>query len=298
MELNHLRYFYEVAKAGSFTEAARILRISQSALSKAVALLEDSEGVKLFERSKRGVTLTPVGTDVFRMSSGIFHTVSEIQNTCRGKKEVCEGFLRFGASDHVTNYLLPKKMHQMRTEHPKVIPSVFAGTPHEIVSMILEDKLEFGLFFTRINTAGIAYETVTTLPMAVVCHPKHVGKGALTPAKLKSLVKEIGFIGSIKNQYQHHPSEELMKLLGKDIPVACESNSQESQKRYCMEGGGIAFLARFMVEKELREGTLVEAPTSKPLALHLLLAKRKNLPLSITSRTFLELVQATLTSPA
>ncbi|RZA04544.1 MAG: LysR family transcriptional regulator, partial [Proteobacteria bacterium] len=54
MELNHLRYFYEVAKAGSFTNAARSLRISQSALSKTVALLEAREGVKLLQRSKSG----------------------------------------------------------------------------------------------------------------------------------------------------------------------------------------------------------------------------------------------------
>src|SRR5690606_10163468 len=106
LELNHLRYFYEVARAGSFTEAARKLHISQSALSKAVSLLEQSEGVRLFERSKRGVTLTAVGAEVFQKSAGIFEAVREIQNACRGTKEICEGHLHFGASDHVTNYLL------------------------------------------------------------------------------------------------------------------------------------------------------------------------------------------------
>ena len=45
MELNYLKAFFEVASSGSFTEAARRLHISQSALSKAVALLEDSQGV-------------------------------------------------------------------------------------------------------------------------------------------------------------------------------------------------------------------------------------------------------------
>src|SRR5688572_26359702 len=136
MELNHLRYFFEVAQAGSFTHAARKLRISQSSLSKAVALLEDREGVKLLQRSKKGVALTAVGTEVYRMSAAIFLTVTEIENTCRGTKEVCEGYLRFGASDHVTNYLLVDEVRALQKEHAKVVPSIFSGAPHEIIEMI------------------------------------------------------------------------------------------------------------------------------------------------------------------
>src|SRR6185312_8942101 len=98
MELNHLRYFYEVAKSGSFTEAARRLHISQSALSKAVAQLEDAEGVKLLTRSKKGVVLTLIGSEIFTKSSAIFAAVTDIEDTCRGRKSVCEGPLRFGAS--------------------------------------------------------------------------------------------------------------------------------------------------------------------------------------------------------
>src|SRR3954471_23978174 len=133
MELSHLRYFHEVAKAGSFTRAAQRLRISQSALSKSVALLEDSEGIQLFHRSKEGVTLTALGAEVYRKCATIFQVISEIEHACRGTKESCEGYLRFGASDHVTNYLLMGHLLRLREAHPKVIPSVLAGTPHEIV---------------------------------------------------------------------------------------------------------------------------------------------------------------------
>jgi hypothetical protein len=46
---------------------------------------------------------TALGQEVFRMSSALFSQVAEIKNTCRGTKEICEGRLRFEASDHVTN---------------------------------------------------------------------------------------------------------------------------------------------------------------------------------------------------
>src|SRR5262249_23689222 len=152
-------------KAGSFTEAARQLHVSQSALSKAVALLEDHEGVKLLQRSKKGVALTAVGTEVYRLSASIFSTVTEIQNTCRRTKEICEGPLRFGASDHLTNYVLSKVLQQMRAEHPMVIPSVFSGTPNDILEQLFQHELEFGIFFTKVNITGVEYTPLATLPM-------------------------------------------------------------------------------------------------------------------------------------
>ncbi|MGZ3693969.1 MAG: LysR family transcriptional regulator [Bdellovibrionota bacterium] len=293
MELNHLRYFYEVAKAGSFTEAARKLHISQSALSKAVALLEESEGVKLLERSKRGVSLTSVGTEVYQRSVGIFQAVVDIQNTCRGTKEVCTGSLNLGASDHVTNYLLVKKLQQMRAAHPTVVTSTFSGTPNEIIAAMLNNEVEFGLFVTPVNVPQIVYEPMFPLEMAIVCHPQLLpkGEGGLTVAKLKAAVREVGFISSIRSGYQNHPSQSLLDLMGKEPIIAFESNSQETQKRLCLEKGGVGFLARFMVEKELKKGTLVEIFPDRPLVLNLLLARRRGLPLSLNARTFIDLVR-------
>lgn len=290
MELNHLRYFFEVAKAGSFTAAARKLRISQSALSKSVALLEDREGVKLLDRSKKGVSLTTVGTEVYRMSAGIFHTVAEIENTCRGTKETCEGYLRFGASDHVANYLLAPKLQEFRATYPNVLPAVLSAPPNDIVNAILNSELEFGLFFTRINAPALVYEPIRKISMAVVCHPKWPKKFKVgsTTAQVREFVRNSGFIGSIRSQYQHHPSKDLMKITGADTNFAFESNSQETQKRFCLEGGGVAFLARFMVEKEIEEGRLAEIPTPQPFSLELLLARRKTHPLSVNARTFLK----------
>lgn len=292
MELNHLRYFYEVAKSGSFSEAARRLRISQSALSKAVALLEDREGVRLFERSKKGVALTEIGADVYARSESVFQQLTEIENTCRGTKQTCSGLMPFGASDHVANYLLVPRLQEMRKAHPLVIPSVLSGTPNEIIAAIAKNECEFGLFFTRVAAPGVTYEVLRSIPMAVVCHPrfKRDIQNAEKPAQLRAALNKTGFIGSVGLHYQHHPSEELIKLVGEQPNVAFEASSQETQKRLCLEGGGVAFLARFMIEDEIKTGALIEVSLSRPLKLDLLVATRKNQLLSLSARTFLELL--------
>lgn len=290
MELNHLRYFFEVAKSGSFSEAARRLHISQSALSKAVANLEDREGVRLLERSKKGVALTKVGAEVFAKSQGVFQTLSEIENVCRGTKETCSGLLRMGASDHISNYLLVDQLSKMRAAHPLVIPSLMSGTPNEIVSAIASLEIEFGLFFTRIAAPGLDYEVVRSIEMTLACHPRFAKsiRQAAKPSQLRDTLNEIGFIGSIGAHYQHHPSETLIKLAGEQPTVNFEASSQETQKRLCLEGGGIAFLARFMLEDELKSKALVEIPLPKPIRLDLLIASRRNQALSLSARTFLK----------
>jgi DNA-binding transcriptional LysR family regulator len=297
MELNYLRYFYEVAKAGSFTEAARQLHVSQSALSKAVGLLEDREGVRLLTRSKKGVELTEIGTQVFLKSETIFKTLTEIELTCKGTQEHCEGLFSFGSSDHVANYFLVKSLQEMRAQNPKSVPSVFSGTPNDTIELILKNEIEFGLFFTKVNIPTILYEPLFQIEMAIVYHPKLLtklgpdSKGEITNTILRKIFTQVGFIGSIKAQYQNHPSRELMDFLGEDPNIAFESNSQEMQKRLCLAGAGVAYLARFMVEKEIAQGTLKEIRLKKPITLTLVLAKRKGRELSLSARTFLEILK-------
>jgi DNA-binding transcriptional LysR family regulator len=289
MELNHLRYFFEVAKSGSFTEAARRLHVSQSALSKAVALLEEGEGVKLFARNKKGVTLTRIGTEVFEKSCAIFEAVTDIQETCRGTQASCEGYLRFGASDHVINYLLMERVAAMVKAHPLVIPSVFNGGPNEICASILRNESEFGVFFTKINIPQLIYEPLMSIEMAVVCHPRWLKSPKSTFPALRKFIGEVGYVSSIGLQYQHHPSASLIGQLGGFPPVKFECNGQEAQKRFCREVGGVAYLARFMVEEELKSGELAEYPLPQKFHIDLLLARRRARPLSLNAQTYLDL---------
>lgn len=296
MELNHLRAFYEVAKIGRFSEASKRLNISQSALSRSVALLEESEGVQLFVRSKQGVSLTPIGQEVFRQCERMFQTFKDIEGLCRGNKETCEGVLRFATTDHVTNDLLLKPMQSFRRRYPLVIPSIFTGTPDDIIHNLLNTASEFALLFSKIALPTLDYEVLRAEPMALVCHPSVWKKNhAASVAKtLKNVLNDVGYIASIGATLQSRPTRVLSELFG-DMPrIGFEANSQEAQKRICIEGGGLAYLARFMVANEIRNGSLFEVPVEEPHVFNLWLATRKGKMLSYTARTFLAHVKEEL----
>jgi DNA-binding transcriptional LysR family regulator len=291
MELNYLRSFYEVTKDGSFTAAARRLHISQSALSKAVALLESQEGVKLLVRSKAGVTLTPIGQEIFAKAEKLFALVAEIKATCKGREEVCEGLLAFGASDHVSNYLLLPILKEMQEIFPGVLPRMMGGTPNENIERLIRAEIEFAMSFTRVSSPSIKYEAIASMEMVVVASPELLRREK-SPS-LSRLIEKYGLIGSPKTQYQHHPLSPLTATLAQEPKLTLEASTQEAQKRYCILGVGIAYLARFMVESELREGNLVELRLKKPQFVTLLLATRRDRELSLNSKTFLEIVRRT-----
>ncbi|HEX7673614.1 MAG TPA: LysR family transcriptional regulator [Bdellovibrio sp.] len=290
MELNYLRVFYEVAKVGKFSEAAKKTNTSQSALSRSVALLEESEGVILFDRSKNGVVLTPKGQEVFLLCEQLFRTEKEIENLCRGAQEKCEGPLRFSAPDHVVNDYLVKPLHDFRRQYPEVVPSIRSGTPDEIVTGLLNTDSEFALLFAKVNMPHVEYKRLQPEAMALVCHPDiwKECKSSNHDKTLKKVLKTYGYLCSIGALLESRPSRVLMELFGESPKVGLEINSQESQKRFCLAGEGVAYLSRFMVKKEIDKGDLFEIPVDNIHEFHLWLAKPKGKQLSLTSRMFLK----------
>lgn len=290
MELNYLRVFYEVAKAGKFSESAKKLNISQSALSRSVSMLEEKEGVVLFDRSKSGVTLTPKGLDVFRLCEQLFQTEKDIENLCRGVQEKCEGFLRFAASDHVINDYLPSPLHKFRRLHPKVVPSIRSGTPEEIVNFLLTTDCEFALMFAKINTPQIEFRRLHPEKMSLVCHPDiwKECKSSSNEKTLRKLIKKYGYMSAIGATLDRRSAQVLIELFGELPTIGFEINSQESQKRFCLAGEGVTYLTNFMVKKEIESGELFEIPVEHIHEFHLWLARPKGKQLSLTSRTFLK----------
>lgn len=290
MEINHLQVFYEVAKIGRFTEAAKRLNISQSALSRSVALLEEAEGVQLFERSKRGLTLTPIGQEVFLRCEQLFQTFREIKTICKGTRETVEGPLRFATTDHVTNDLLIKPIQSFRRRYSQVTPSLFTGTPDEIAHALLHTECEFGLQFSKVPLPQIDYQILRSEPMALVCQPEvwKRNKGASTEKTLKKVITDVGYIASIGALTQSRPTRVLSELFGEMPRIGIEANNQEAQKRFAMAGGGVAYLARFVVDAEIKSGKLFEIPIESPHSFYLWLATKKGRELTYTARMFLE----------
>lgn len=285
MEINHILAFYHVAKAGGFTQAARQLRISQPSLSKSVGLLESREGVRLLERTKKGVRLTSEGERVYTECEALIQSLERVEQSLRGTKKSLSGFLRIAASDHIANYLLPKVLIQFQKEHPEVLPSVYTGTPRDIATEVLNRQSDLGLFFTPVSSASLSIEPVLSVEFLVV------GSKRATQS-----LESISLVGSIQRDYHQHPAQTLLESLGRKGNVVFESNSQEMQKRLAIQGECIAVLPRFMIEKELASGQLIELPGFKAQKSRLHWASRANYEVPEIMREFRKVLLSSIDS--
>ncbi len=284
MELNYLKYFYTVAKEGSFTKASKILRIQQPTISKMVKSLEDQLGLSLMERHKKGIRLTKAGGEIYRLCDGIFDKIEEIESFSDHEKSECSGSMAFGVTDSVSSYLIPEILGDFVRQYPKVRPSIFSGTSNLICNEILDGKVEFGIFFTVPDDEGFQITELVHVPFQLVIAQEVYHK------------KEIrnSFIISRDIDYPKSRPFPVLEMLRKNQvggETFISSNNLDSQKELVKQGLGISLLPRFMVKSSLEKGTLVALHPKRDFSYALRLVTRKGKVLSTNAATFLDVFQ-------
>lgn len=285
MELNHLRYFFEVARRGSFTAASRSLRVSQPSISRMVAQLEAKHETRLLERGRKGIRLTSDGRVFFERCEIIFGEVERLKRSIeRGRREI-RGTLSLGASDNLSNYVLPGFFQEFWTHYPTIKIQLLSGTSMQIRDEILGKDAELGLFYTMLKEPSLEQKRITSVEFVIVCSPGNLKlkERGRTPASLSDLF----YIGSRLTDYRHpYCSLKMLEDQGIRPKLFFETNSQETQKRMAMLEKGYTVLPRFMVREEIRSGSLVIVPTPKRLSADLYLARKKGRALSQAAEIF------------
>ncbi len=127
------RYFYETAKAGSISAAAKLLYVSQPAVSSMIAHLERELNTTLFFRTSRGVTLTPEGVLLFDFVKNAFSFLEAGEDKLRDISNLSGGVLRIGASDMTLKFFLLRHIQAFSSAHPGVHLTVTnAPTPQTL----------------------------------------------------------------------------------------------------------------------------------------------------------------------
>lgn len=116
--LTGLRIVHQVATAGSFTRAAEILGYTQSAVSRQIAAMEAAAGAPLFDRSRRGVALTPAGQVLVRRAGEVLADLAATELELAGLRDRLAGRLAIGAYPTAAMALVPRAMAQVTSGHP------------------------------------------------------------------------------------------------------------------------------------------------------------------------------------
>src|SRR5262245_46035204 len=127
MDTSLLEVFGTVARAGSFSEAARVLRYTQSAVSRQVATLEAELGAVLFDRLPRGVALTDAGRALQPYAETVLEGLASARRELAALRGLGAGRLRVGAFPTAVAALVPRALADFRAAHPEVALSLLEG---------------------------------------------------------------------------------------------------------------------------------------------------------------------------
>ena len=152
IHLQQLVYLREVERAGTFTEAARRLHVSQPALSQSLAELERRVGLPLFEARGRRRELTEVGREAARFASEVLGRTAEFREWVEAYREGGAGSLTVGMIDAASLYALPDAVRRFRRQHPEVRLQLIVDTSTALVERL--QRFELDLAFVVAPVAG------------------------------------------------------------------------------------------------------------------------------------------------
>jgi DNA-binding transcriptional LysR family regulator len=141
-DLRKLRHVVEVARAGSFTAAAAVLAISQSALTKSVADVEHRLDLKLFQRLSRGVKLTEAGQRFVARAERILADTEDLMSRMGELRDLESGRLRLGVAPASFVIFLEGAVSAFARAHPGITIEVIDGTADEIAQRLIAGELD------------------------------------------------------------------------------------------------------------------------------------------------------------
>jgi DNA-binding transcriptional LysR family regulator len=258
INLNQLRVFKAVFEEKSLTAAARRLRISQPAVSKQLAELEQTVGVVLVDRLPRGVQLTAAGEALERHARRIFVAELAAEAELAELMGLSRGRLAIGASTTIGSYLLPRVLGLFHVAHPRIELEVEIGNTAAIQQAVLDGRVDVGLTEGLVASESLEVDVFTRDEMVVIVPVRHPWAGR-THVEAGAL-KEVPVIARERGSGSRAIVEAALAERGVEIEFALSLGSTEAVKNAVAEGLGIGLVSRLSVALEVEVGRIAALP--------------------------------------
>jgi DNA-binding transcriptional LysR family regulator len=173
MELRHLKYFVAVAEELHFGRAAKKLHIAQPPLSQQIMNLEEELGIKLFDRSKRNIQITPAGSDFLTNARRVLLQVEQAAETARRIHSGKAGRLVVGFVGSVIHTFLPEGLRLFRERFPEVELVLHEINTAEQITSLHAKRIDVGFLYRDYQDPMLNSKTLMLAPLLAVLHNKH-----------------------------------------------------------------------------------------------------------------------------
>ncbi len=265
MTFDQLRIFVAVAEALHMTRAAQALNLTQSAVSAAIATLEDRYGISLFHRIGRRIELTDAGRLFLDDAKAVLKRVAEAEMALNELAGLLRGTLTIHASQTISNYWLPPHLYRFRRLYPKIKLELKIGNTAGVAAAVVEGHADLGFVEGDIEHPMLSRETVDRDELVLVVGRRHpwAKQRKIGPAdflKTSWILREIG--SGTRSEF-----DAALMPLGFNVDrldVELELPSNEAVRAAVESGAGATVMSRLVVDAGLVSGTLKQVPFRLP----------------------------------
>jgi DNA-binding transcriptional LysR family regulator len=290
MQIESLKVFCDLTETESFTKAAQINGVTQSAVSQTISSLERQFKSLLIERSKKNFRLTAEGEVLYEYSKQILQTYDSLHSKLQEIKEIISGNIRVATIYSIGLHVLPPYLKKFLKSYPTVNVHVEYQRANQVYEDVLGNVVDLGLVAYPTRDPKLELVTLRKDPLVVICNPQHpfaklkgIKLKALNGQKLVSFEKDI-------------PTRKALDKILKDHSVSVqhvmEFDNIETVKRAVEIDSGVAIVPQETIQAEVANRTLTAVPLedgdyARPLGV----IYKKNKVLSPAMKQFVSLLK-------
>ena len=290
MQIESLKVFCDLAETESFTKAAQINGVTQSAVSQQISSLERLFKSLLIERSKKKFRLTREGQVLYDYSKQVIGTYDALQSKLQEIKDIISGTIRVATIYSIGLHDLPPYLKKFLKDFPDVNVHVEYRRSNQVYEDVLSNVVDLGLVAFPVKDAKLELIPLRKDAMVLICHPQHPF------AKCKSIKlsqlsgqKFISFEPDIPTR---KAIDRILKDAGVEVQTVMEFDNIETVKRAVEIEAGVSIAPQNTVTQEVAKETLAEVRIEGPAMVRPLAAiHKKNKVLSPAIKQFISILK-------
>jgi DNA-binding transcriptional LysR family regulator len=261
LDSRQLRALVSLAQTGSFTETARQLHLSQSAISHSIKALEEEVRCRLLDRVGKSVRLTLAGEQLLAHAKKILLEMDAARERLEELGKWGHGRLRIGASPTTCQYILPAVLREFKDSFPQCLIQIEPGDTPDSVDCLHQNRIDLALALEPRREPQLEFRPLFEDDLQFLVSALH--PWAQAGKVERDEITRQRFIIYTRSSYVSDMIDEYFRRDSIVLPTSIELGSMEAIKELVKLGLGVSILAPWVAAKELAEGSLRALPLGR-----------------------------------
>lgn len=288
MEIKALRYFLAVSDARSFSRAANVALVSQSALSRQISLLEQELGAELFDRHARGVQLTEAGVLMRTRVDALLSQFDHLRDEIRDEIAEPSGEVGLAFPPSLTTLMVTRVVRRLRTTYPNVRARLYEAMTATVRERVIAGDADVGVISTMELPNDLHCSPLFTEALLLV-GPPSAGLALDQPVPLVRL-SDLPQIATARTNSLRRIVDRALRRADLDYRPAIEVNTRGLMFELIEDGFGYTVLPSSGVLSRVARGQVTASPI-EDLRITWQIATARTRPLTFAARRLVGIVR-------